>query len=209
MAQITTGVRSIFNAPSVYDSFQNLVGANKLRERYVKAFVQPSSASKILDIGCGTGEMLDFLPEGVEYFGFDMSAEYINAAVARYGQRGSWHCDSVSDMDISDYGTFDIVMANGVLHHLEDDEGIELVKTAVKALKQSGRFCSFDGCYIQDQNPIARYLISKDRGLNVRRSEDYVDLVKPFFDKVELTIRHDLLRIPYTHAVIVATSPHS
>jgi len=108
-------------------------------------------------------------------------------------------------MEVKEYGTFDIVMANGVLHHLEDQEVRLLTAAASRALKPGGRFCSFDGCFIDGQNPIARYLISKDRGRNVREPEEYKALVDPYFETVDLVIRHDMLRIPYTHAIMVAT----
>lgn len=205
MAQITTGFRKVLSRPVFYDAFQQFVGANKQRELYIREYIQPTDQSCVLDIGCGTGEILDFLPASVKYHGYDLSYEYIQAANERYGRRGHWHCASVSDMEVKEYGTFDIVMANGVLHHLEDREVRQLAAAASRALKPGGRFCSFDGCFIDGQNPIARYLISKDRGRNVREPEGYKALVDPYFATVDLVIRHDMLRIPYTHAIMVAT----
>jgi len=74
----------------------------------------------MLDIGCGPGEILGFLPTSVKYHGYDLSREYIHSAIEKYDGRGHWYCASVSDMQVKEYGAFDIVMANGVLHHLED-----------------------------------------------------------------------------------------
>ncbi len=108
-------------------------------------------------------------------------------------------------MEVDDFGTFDIVMANGVFHHLNDGEATQLAEIASEALKPAGRFCSFDGCFTDDQGRIARYIITKDRGLNVRVPEGYRSLVRPYFLSVELSVRHDMLRIPYTHAILVAT----
>ena len=112
-------------------------------------------------------------------------------------------------MDIKDLGTFDIVMANGVFHHLNDGDAMQLSEIAAKALKASGKFCSFDGCFVDGQSPIAKYLISKDRGLNIRNPDGYLSLLSPYFDTLDLSIRHDMLRVPYTHAIIVATNPLS
>lgn len=205
MSQVTSGIRKILSHPFVYDGFQALVGAEKFRQLYVAAYVQPSEGDRILDIGCGTAEILEYLPTGVEYHGYDLSVDYIQAAKSRYNERGHWHCASVLDMKLGDFGAFDIVMANGVLHHLGDEEVRQLAEIASKALKRGGRFCSFDGCFVEGQNPLARYLISHDRGRNVREAEDYKSLIAPFFSAVDLDIRHDMLRIPYTHAVMVAT----
>jgi SAM-dependent methyltransferase len=205
MSQITTGVFGFLAFPFVYDSFQGLIGAKKFRKAYLLSYVQPRNNFRILDIGCGTGEILNFLPESIEYYGYDLSPEYISAAQRRYHSRGRWYCSSVSDMRLEDFGTFDVVMANGVFHHLDDEEARKLAEVAFRALKKGGRFCSFDGCYTRRQNPIARFLISRDRGKNVRIANEYRDLLTPYFDSVHLTIRHDMLRVPYTHAIAVAT----
>jgi SAM-dependent methyltransferase len=205
MSQISGGFRKILSSPFVYDSFQMLVGSKKFRKAYISNYIQPTKQFRILDVGCGTGEILEFLPIPIEYHGYDLSPEYIKSARERYGNRGHWHCASVSDMQVEGYGTFDIVMANGVLHRLDDHEVVRLTEMASRALKPGGRFCSYDGCFIQGQNPLARFLISRDRGRNVREADGYKALIKPYFASVELVIRHDMLRVPYTHAIMVAT----
>lgn len=207
MSQVTRGLRKILSASIIYNVFQDFVGSRKLYKIYVSEYLQPADYSCILDVGCGTSEILDFLPPAIEYHGYDLSREYIQSAVKKYGSRGYWRCSSVSDMEVNKTGSFDIVMANGVLHHLDDQEVRRLAAAASLALKPGGRFCSFDGCFIDGdgQNPIARYLISQDRGKNVRKPTSYKSLVSPYFKTVDLIIRHDMLRIPYTHAIMVAT----
>nr|WP_300971785.1 class I SAM-dependent methyltransferase [Thiocapsa sp.] len=199
-------MRRTLGLANVYDLFQDQVGARRFRKMYVASYVRPKPGLKILDIGCGTGAILPYLPKATDYVGFDLSSEYIQSAKKRYGDKGEWHCAPVSEMSVDDLGTFDIVMANGVLHHLDDPDAMRLAEVASKALKPKGRFCSYDGCFTASQSKIARYIISKDRGLNVREPEGYVSLVRSYFSSVELSIRHDMLRIPYTHAIIVATN---
>lgn len=205
MAQVTSGVRKVLSNPLVYNMLQSVIGPKKSLKTYVDDYIKPSKNSRILDIGCGTSEILDFLPTSVDYHGYDLSREYISAAEKKYGNRGTWHCNSVMDMQLDYYGAFDIVMATGLFHHLDDREASQLVALAYKAVKPGGRFCSLDNCYMAGQNPIARFLISRDRGQNVRNPEGYLALIKPYFDSAELFTRHDLLRVPYTHAIIVAT----
>lgn len=207
MAQITKGFRRILSNPTVYDGFQNLLGAKRSRIEYINSYLRPLPEAKILDIGCGAGEILCLLPESVRYVGFDLSAAYIAAAKKRYGSRGEWHCAAISEMDIGENGTFDLVMANGVFHHLDEAEALRLSEMAARALKPTGRFCTLDGCYVARQHPVARYLISKDRGQNVRDPDGYQSLVHPYFRRVELHLRDDLLRVPYTHAIMVVTEP--
>lgn len=205
MAQIITGIRRILSWAPVYDAFQNLLGASRCRKEYLSSYIRCPVAGKILDIGCGTSAILDLLPETIEYVGYDLSPGYVNAARAKYGAHGRWHNTEVSEMNVDQLGSFDIVMANGVFHHLDDVPANRLVEIAAKALKPNGRFCSLDCCLVEGQSRLARYLIKKDRGQNIRRPEQYAALVHPYFPFVETVVRHDMLRIPYTHTIIVAT----
>lgn len=198
MAQITSGVRAILSSPVIYDSMQKIMGAETVRRELVEEFIRPGVACKILDIGCGTAEILNFLPSDVEYWGFYISAEYIDAAKRRYGNRGNFHCGLIDVAKLSELPKFDRVLALGVLHHLNDDEAGVFFEIADRALNANGRVVSFDPCFSDDQNSIAKYLISKDRGQNVRNEIGYRKLAKRYFPKVKGVLRHRIW-IPYTH----------
>src|SRR5205823_7002829 len=97
--------------------------------------------------------------------------------------------------------------ATGVLHHLDDKEAIDLFQVARAALKPGGKLITFDGCFCEGQSRIARYLLERDRGKFVRTAEAYVALARKAFENVEVTLRHDLLRLPYSHIIMKCTGP--
>lgn len=203
MAQLTTGIRAILSSPWIYDLFQNIAGAKKFREIYVSEFIQPAGTERILDIGCGTADILAYLPATVNYVGFDASPYYIGAAKSRFGDRGGFYCQYVNEMTVEKMGVFDVVMANGLIHHLSDEEAANLCHVSAKALKPGGRLITHDPCYSNVQSRLAQYIISRDRGQNVRSGEEYAALLRPFFKEVQLSVRHDMANIPYTHAIMV------
>jgi hypothetical protein len=90
----------------------------------------------------------------------------------------------------------------GILHHLDDGEALQLFHLAQTALKPGGRLITLDGVFVQKQSPCARYIISKDRGQNVRTQQGYLQLASQVFSTITTSIRHDLLRIPYTHIIL-------
>jgi SAM-dependent methyltransferase len=180
MTQITTGLYSLLNNPWVYDFFQNIAGAKRFRKIYINEYINPKGNERILDIGCGTAVILEFLPNLVDYIGCDASAEYIETAKARYGSRGNFICMFVDEIAIEEMGEFDIVMANGLFHHLNDDEVVNLGHAIYKALRQGGRLITHDPCYNDKQSALAKYIISKDRGQNIRNDTDYPALLRPF-----------------------------
>jgi hypothetical protein len=88
---------------------------------------------------------------------------------------------------------------------LDDTEALQLFWVANAALKPGGRVITIDGCFTPDQSPSARYVLSQDRGQNVRTKEGYLQIASQVFPVVDVSIRHDLLRIPYTHIILECT----
>jgi SAM-dependent methyltransferase len=197
MAQITHGLRSILSHSIIYTSFQTLMGAHKARQNFIKNFVKPVPGMKILDIGCGPADILDYFPE-VDYWGFDISENYINQARKKYGARGKFQCQQLQMKDIDELPSFDLVLALGLLHHLDDDDSMSVIKLASKALKADGKLLTIDPCFDSSQNPVARFLICNDRGQNVRDKAGYEKLARAVFEKLVIEVRHQLW-IPYTH----------
>ena len=180
-----------------------MVGAQKSQPIFINQYVKPKIGDRILDIGCGPGNILDHLPQ-VDYFGFDFDPTYIESATRHYGHRGQFFCQRVSEAKVflEQPESFDIVIAIGVLHHLDDAEAIQLLEIARRALKKGGRLVTYDGCYVVGQSRTAKYLLSRDRGQFVRDEKGYTGLAKARFDQVRVSIRHDLLHIPYTHILM-------
>ncbi len=194
-------VRDVLGVAAVYRSFQRILGGHA-RETYVREYVRPKLRDRVLDIGCGTADILEYLPSGVDYVGFDANTRYIDYARARFAQRARFFSGKVSDVIGADLAGFDVVLANAVVHHLTDAGAIELFELAKAALADRGRLVTLDGCFVDGQSRIARYFLAHDRGQFVRTEEAYVDLAGRVFSNVTSDIRHDLMRIPYTHILM-------
>ncbi len=194
-------VRPILDRPFFYELYHSLVGANYRSRVLVNDYIRPEPTSRILDIGCGPGNMLPFLPE-CAYLGVDVNDSYIAAARQRYGHRGKFVCERVSHHNVEQLGAFDIVLALGLVHHLDDDEARDLFRLGHTALKPGGRLVTNDGCYTANQSSAERYLLSRDRGRFVRTEVQYLELAHSWFPNVLSHVRTDVLRIPYTHLIL-------
>lgn len=197
-------IKSLLALPFFYNLFQKLIGSNNSRKFFVEKFVIANSDSKILDIGCGTSEILDFLPRGCLYWGYDLSEKYISAAEKKYGNRGRWHCAPISKIKLRKKGFFDIALATGILHHLNDEDVISLAKIAKHALDSSGRFVCIENAFTECQNVISKFIVSKDRGNFIRSPQGYTSLLSHHFNHINYEIHHNLINIPYTHVIITA-----
>ena len=91
----------------------------------------------------------------------------------------------------------------GLLHHLSDEEALGTLHLAHDSLKPNGRLITIDPALgVEGQPRVARWLIERDRGQNVREPEHYLRLARSVFGKVDVEIRHDRLNVPYTHFIM-------
>jgi SAM-dependent methyltransferase len=203
MGEITHGVRAVLSYARIYDLFMKIMGVRKARSFFSSNYIRAQSGDRILDIGCGTAESRNFLPD-VEYHGIDPNPRYIKAAQDRFChiQGCTFSRTTVEEAKLDALPKFDIVLAIAVLHHLDDRSALQLAKFAKLALKKKGRLIVVDTCFVAGQPPVARFLASMDRGKYVRNADDYLNILHAVFDNVNSEIRHDLMRFSYTHLIM-------
>jgi 2-polyprenyl-3-methyl-5-hydroxy-6-metoxy-1,4-benzoquinol methylase len=197
MAQITNGIRTILSRPVVYSFFQMLMGAHRTRQNFVTNWIRPFAGMKILDVGCGPADILAYLPD-VEYWGFDISESYIQQAKTRFGQRAQFNRKQLQFEDLVSLPKFDVILALGLLHHLDDPVALSILRLVHDALKPGGRLLTIDPCLTPSQNVVARFLVRNDRGQNVRHKQEYQVLVNAVFASSCVEVHHQVW-IPYTH----------
>lgn len=202
MSQVTSGLRAVLGHAGVYSLLQNLLGARRARRALVSEFIRPRPGQSVLDIGCGPADILEFLPE-VRYWGFDLSPAYIATAQRRWGARGTFASRDVNELRLDELPPMDVILAVSLLHHLEDAEARGLFAALAPRLAPGGRLVTIDPCFVDCQNPLAHWLISRDRGRNVRRPEAYEHLAREVFPSVRAVARDNLMNIPYNHTVMV------
>ena len=98
-----------------------------------------------------------------DYLGFDLSPEYIELAKKRF-QNPRFICERVSQFSLANEQSFDLVLALGIVHHLEDAEARQLFQIAHDALKPGGKLLTLDGVRADGQSTAARWLLARDRG---------------------------------------------
>jgi SAM-dependent methyltransferase len=201
MTQRTGGLWKIFSSPAMYQWVQNLLG-RRTRELFVEQYIRARPGDFLLDVGCGTGEIVEYLHDDIQYVGIDFSQEYINFALRRNHKQAHFICGDVADVDYSRYGRPDIILAEGLLHHLGDEEVCALLQKIKKVINISGRMVSIDPCFTAKQNIMARTIMRLDRGKNVRSLDSYHSLANRYFDTIKSEIRADLLSLPYSHCIM-------
>ena len=193
----------IMGMPLIYKLFQQGIGKSTSTAYLVEEFIQPRSKLWILDVGFGNAQIRKFLGD-VNYVGVDHNPKYIAKAREANGLSDEFYVADVSEVGQLVTNKFDRVLLIGVLHHLSDAQCQDLIKNCAQLLATNGHLFALDPALIDDQHPIARFLAKSDRGRFARSPDDYRKLIQEEFASVVVTVRHDLLRIPYSHAIVIA-----
>ena len=104
--------------------------------RDLLAMLGPKPNERILDVGCGTGQLTsEIAKSGAEVVGLDQSREMIEAARVNYPERSF----EVADIAVAEYHSeFDAVFSNAALHWVRNQQGA--IAAIARALKPEGRF---------------------------------------------------------------------
>jgi SAM-dependent methyltransferase len=197
-----SGLLRWLKVPSLYNAFQGAVAGSALRRRFFEKHVRAKAGDKVIDIGCGPVRALQSLPD-VEYVGFDINPDYIAFARRTYGDKGTFVVgDTRSLRHDSRFKDADIVIAVSLLHHLDDEEAADCIRFAYDALKKGGRLICHDACWIPNQGAVSKWIMSRDRGRNIRTEQQCRQLAAKVFSNVHTWIDTKPLRIPYVTIIL-------
>lgn len=198
--------RSALKHARIYQAYQTLGGFFGARLRSMQRHLPIEDGSAIVDVGCGPGYLRRYLPANCRYIGYDTDAGYIDFAKRNHCVPGTEFRLGLFDAAAAgNVAPVDLVMFNGLLHHLTDDEARGVIRLALDGLRPGGRIFALDGCYLEGQGWFRKLLLDTDRGKFVRSPEAYLRLFPHDAAAVEAFIGENLSWVPYSWAVHVAT----
>jgi ubiquinone/menaquinone biosynthesis C-methylase UbiE len=129
-----------------WDRIRKLHVADEAVEDAIRAALAGKPFRSLLDLGTGTGRMLELFGREIERgLGLDLSLDMLLLARDRLERAGLKHC-SVRQGDIYDLplgnDSFDVVILHQVLHFLDD--GARAIREAARVLRPGGRLLVID-----------------------------------------------------------------
>ena len=196
MTQRKNQIYNFINNPLIYKIIQGVMSGTSFRNGIIKKNITKNNL-KILDIGCGPAQILEHIPK-CDYYGYDIARRSIQYAKKKYYQKNyHFYCKKFNKTELKKLPKFDFIIFFGILHHLSNKEVHEILKLCKKIMKKNSKLLTEDPILLENQNVIAKFLIKKDRGLNVRDKQEYINLLKKHFKKIKNKVTHQYF-IPYT-----------
>ncbi len=184
--------------------FKVITRGDRTMRRMAEGYVKARPGERILDVGCGYGDLSDCLVD-VSYLGVDLNSRYITYARRQQKEGTEFVVGDATELSQAGLGPFDCAVAVGVLHHMSDADSTSMLQAVSSLLTPTGRFVAAEPTWDPAQRTTARVLAAIDRGRYVREQSRYEALISPWFATVTSEVRHDLFWFPYTHCMITAT----
>lgn len=184
-----------------YRAVQDLIGGTRARRLAIErllAFADAGKPQAVLDVGCGVGDALKWIPSNWTYVGLDVSPEYIRLALSTWGERGDFRVGSAADAhQVVAPASQDIVFFLGVLHHMDSATVISVLESARRCLAPQGIAYALEPAFWSGQSAVSRKVMSMDRGEFIRDVSEWRTLCANVFPAVEIDELPRALRIPY------------
>jgi len=202
------GAGKILESPSVFNFWQKITGGEKWKSRIMKEYIKPFHGARILDVGCGTGSVLNYIDKNttVDYIGCDINQNYICQARKKFGGKGTFYCCDVNNLPTEE-SDFDILLAIAIFHHLTDETSAKLIDSIKRKLKPGGVFFLAEPVWTEHSSRLEKYLMKNDRGKNIKTENGYRTMLSDFFSSIKSTIVCDSHFIPWTVNVITCKNP--
>jgi SAM-dependent methyltransferase len=133
----------------------------------------------VLDVGCGTGDAMNYLPEVAAYHGYDTDPVAIEFARKQATEKhlASWQFEvGIVDRALTEKIAPTRVMLCGLLHHLSDDQALDLLR-ALGSVKSVKRIATSDVVYLPGKH-LSNLFAWLDRGKFVRAVSGYRSLIE-------------------------------
>lgn len=131
--------------PRLWLLMQKTIGGNASKQ--AMAIEHFRGQKRVLEIGCSVGNVSEVFRSfpNIVFTGIDIDQRALDIARFRFQKDSNFRFELSSIEDLSRKGdTFDYVLFAGILHHVDENTAIQLLRDAKKCLAKDGRLVIFE-----------------------------------------------------------------
>ncbi|MBT6052588.1 MAG: class I SAM-dependent methyltransferase [Candidatus Scalindua sp.] len=161
----------------------------------------PKADEKTLDVGCGLGVCAKIGGCTGFYVGVDISEAYLKYAKRHFAVNGRKHfvLYKIPEIEFS-YKSFDKAICSGIMHHINDEDCIELLKKVASFTKK--KIVIMEMILPVKNSPFGdRLWLNFERGNYMRKYTDLLKLIKKYLEVLNVEMIRNRTRLG-TYALI-------
>jgi SAM-dependent methyltransferase len=175
---VNEAVVRLLERPGVYLAWQRPFVSTKLGP--IWRHNDRSTIQRVLDVGCGPGtNSAEF--DGLDYLGVDLNPAYIEHARRKHASH--FEVADVRTDSVPGKGTYDFVLVNSLLHHLDDVAASSLLEDLRDYVSDDGHIHVIE-LELPEARGLPRLLARSDRGEYPRSLAAWRRLLTEWFDEV-------------------------
>ena len=170
---------NLLNNPLPFNIVRSILLAGKGKMyKELRNTIAPEKGSKVLDVGCGTGEFALLFDNSVDYTGIDMNTGFLDYASTLYKNQNK----KFSQMDATKMSfkksEFDTSLLLSFIHHFSEEDLDKILREVNRITKKS--------IFVLEPIPRKYNLLSKlfyalDRGDFIRNKEEQLRILNKYF----------------------------
>lgn len=196
-------MKRILEIPQVYNFYQRLVGVYPYMKVFSQKYIFPVGKDKkifkILDMGCGTGIIIPYLPKNIEYLGIDCSFKYIEYVQKRNPNK-KFLCQSVCKK-ITNNDVYDLVLSKNMMSALSNEQLVKMIEVIIPHCDENTKIIFSDMDYKSNACVVQRFFQSHERNRYIRSKDDYLNFLPLYFNVENVHEISGMYRIPYSKVV--------
>jgi len=198
-------MKRILRIPQVYEFYINLIGGKKFFKNYADNFLAIKENQSVLELGCGPGNIIHFLPQKINYIGLDLNNDCINYCKKLFPSFDFLIKDIASDFEFNQ--KFDVIFSEGVMACLSDEQIENMLKNIYKHSKKDSRIVLSDMNFCSKNSKIQNFFLKRERGKNLRSTQDFLNIYKKFSDWLEIVEVIEIrkaFKIPNSKVIVIS-----
>jgi SAM-dependent methyltransferase len=162
---LTNALHRLVAWPRVYDAVQCLAGAREVQRRLEKQVSRLPVASRVIDLGGGTGISRGLWPADCLYICLDLDPQKLRGFLSKHPGGMAVLADG-TQIPIAT-GSVDVILCKAVSHHLSDPLWLAMLDESARVLAPQGTFVFVDAIWAPTRL-VGRLLWRFDRGAHPR-----------------------------------------
>lgn len=180
-------ISCLLSEPIIFNFIRRIIAGNQKNTKdFVRSTLESYRVKTVLDIGCGTGDFVETIPEKTDYLGIDVDRKFIFFAKENYqNKKRKFLARDINKKEFLANKMFDATLLISMLHHLSDDE----LERILPLIKVHTKKVVIVADIIPNPNGILKKIMVKfDRGKFIRTKEEKVKILSKYFKLIKITI---------------------